>query len=191
MKQFPRGISYRFCSAFGPKFGDRKLKLKVLVRQIFVQKILRINGHVAWPVHWTSQIKSPSRIRPGTRFPGLALGCYLDGRNGIQIGDNVWIGPGVKLISMNHDVVNYCRSTAGKPIIIGDNCWLCSNVVILPEVVLGNHVVCAAGSVVTKSILRNDVLVAGVPATVIREIPPYQTTGGKNCGTASNREDDG
>ena len=55
----------------------------------------------------------------------------------------------------------------------GDNCWLGANVVILPGVELGNHVVVAAGTVVTKSFLQDDILLAGVPAKVTKELDAY------------------
>ena len=53
-----------------------------------------------------------------------------------------------------------------KPIIIGKNCWIGTNVVILPGVELGDNVIVGAGAVVTKSFLSNCVL-AGVPAKLI------------------------
>ncbi len=138
------------------------------------QKILRINAHVPWPVHWTSQIKAADRIQRGTRFPGLALNSYLDGRNGIIVGQNTWIGPRVSLISMNHDVADYDKYEQTGPIVIGDNCWLATNVTILAGVHLGNHVVCAAGTVVTKSFEEDDIMLAGIPAKIIRKLPPYE-----------------
>lgn len=42
--------------------------------------------------------------------------CYLDGRNGIEIGENTWIGPKVSIISMNHDINNYQNYIKDKPI---------------------------------------------------------------------------
>ena len=48
---------------------------------------------------------------------------------------------------------------------IGDNVWVGARSVILPGVKIGNNVVIAAGSVVTKDVPEN-VMVAGVPAVV-------------------------
>ena len=62
-----------------------------------------------WPVHRTTQVISPENIDPGTRTPGLGMGSHLDGRNGIVFGRNVWIGPNVKIISMNHDFLDALR----------------------------------------------------------------------------------
>jgi acetyltransferase-like isoleucine patch superfamily enzyme len=168
-------ILYRLLDILGPAFSDRKYAATTLATCALRQKVLRINHHVPWPVHWTSKVAAPHRIERGNRCPGLSIGCHIDGRNGIIIGKNVWIGPRVSLISMNHDMSNYTRYIETDPIVIGDNCWLGASSVILPGVKLGNHIVVAAGAVVTKSFLQNDIVLAGVPARIIKELPPYQT----------------
>jgi len=68
---------------------------KIVLKHWFLQKILRINGTVPWPVHPTSRVIKPENIQRGTRTPGLSLSCHIDGRNGIILGRNVWIGPRV------------------------------------------------------------------------------------------------
>lgn len=166
-------LIYKGLSLFGEAFGDPKLSWRTLAKHVLIQKVLRVNSHVSWPVHWTSQVKCPERIQKGTRFPGLAMGCYLDGRNGIIIGRNTWIGPRVSIISMNHDKYNYNTYVNSGPVVMGDNCWLATNVVILPGVRLGNHVICAAGAVVTKSFEEDNIVLAGVPARIVRRIEPY------------------
>ena len=55
------------------------------------------------------------------------------------------------------------------PVIIGDNVWIGARTVILPGVTIGNNVVVAAGSVVTKDVPDN-CLVAGVPAIIKKRI---------------------
>ena len=82
------------------------------------------------------------------------------------------VGPGVKIISANHNILDFSKYDKCKPIIIGDQCWLGSNCVILPEVELGNHVIVGAGAVVTKSFPANCVI-GGVPARIIKKIEPY------------------
>ncbi len=145
-----------------------------LLKYGFIQKILGFNRYVPWPVHSTSTIIAYKNIKPGTRTPGLAKGCYIDGRNGIEIGRNVWIGPYVKIISMNHDVNNYQNYIETKLIKIGDNCWIGANAIILPEVELGNHTVVAAGAIVTKSFLEGNQIIGGNPAKIIKKLPEYK-----------------
>ena len=158
---------------FGRNFSDRNFSARLLWRHVLLQKIIGVNRHVPWPVHWTTQVKGLANITKGSRMPGLSMGCYLDGRNGIVIGKNTWIGPGVKIISMNHENTNFNHYVKAPPIEIGRDCWLGSNVVILPSVKLGDHTIVAAGAVVSHSFPHNDQLIGGVPAKVIKKLPPY------------------
>lgn len=158
---------------FGPAFGAETLGIITCLKAVIRQKILRINGHVPWPVHPSTHIKTPRKIVRGTRFPGLSAGCHIDGRNGIEFGRNVWVGPMVGIISMNHDALDFqCYETA-TPIRIGDNSWLGIRSVILPGVELGPHTIVAAGAVVSQSFPEGDQIIGGVPARVIRKIRPY------------------
>lgn len=145
----------------------------IVLKYWFFQKILRINSTVPWPVHPTSRVKNPENIQRGTRTPGLSLACHIDGRNGIVLGENVWIGPRVSLISMNHDVNNFHRYISDNPIVIDENSWLGANCTILPGVHLGKHTVVAAGAVVTKSFPEGDQVLAGVPAKVAKKLESY------------------
>lgn len=55
---------------------------------------------------------------------------------------------------------------------IGNNVYLGTNTLIMPGVTIGDNVLCAAGSVVTKSIPSN-VVVGGNPAKIICSIEEY------------------
>ncbi len=142
----------------------------------FFQKILGFNRNVPWPVHWSSVVASCEKIKPGSRTPGLSVGCYIDGRNGIEFEENVWIGPYVKIISMNHDSNDYYKYIKTKPIKIGKNCWIGAGAIILPEVELGEHTVVAAGAVVTKSFTEGDQIIGGNPAKIIKKLSIYKGT---------------
>lgn len=90
----------------------------------------------------------------------------------IRIGDNAMLGPGVSLVTPEHPLNPVERNSGvefARPITIGDNCWIGTNATIVGGVTLGDNCVVAAGAVVTKSFTDNVVL-AGVPAQVIREI---------------------
>lgn len=146
----------------------------VIFKVGFFQKILGFNRNVPWPVHWTSKIVAPNKITPGTRTPGLSKNCHIDGRNKIIFGRNVWIGPDVKIISMNHDVINYNHYVKTNSIKIGDNTWIGAGAIILPGVELGEHTVIAAGAVVTKSFKEGNQVIAGNPAKVIKKLSEYE-----------------
>ncbi|MBN4062202.1 MAG: hypothetical protein COA57_16140 [Flavobacteriales bacterium] len=144
-----------------------------LLYQFPPQKILRINGSVPWPVHYTSRVLYHKNIKVGNRSaPGNNSGCYIQGRNGIEIGHNLRMGPNVGLISANHDLNNYDRWVKSEPIRIGDNVWVGMNSVVMPGIKIGHNVVIGADSVVNKDIPSNSIA-AGNPCEIIKEKPPY------------------
>ena len=91
---------------------------------------------------------------------------YIQAINGIVIDTTVLIGPDVKLISANHNLVDYAKWEISSPIIIQRNVWIGANVVILPGVRLGENCIVGAGSIVTKSFDSNSVI-CGNPAKLI------------------------
>lgn len=77
----------------------------------------------------------------------------------------------VVIISGNHSV--YDQDDADlRETIIGDYCWIASNVVILAGVVLGPRTIVGAGSVVTKSFPEGYCVIGGNPAKVIKKLEP-------------------
>lgn len=90
----------------------------------------------------------------------------------VIMGNNVWIGPGVLLATVNHPLNPAGRRQhlgIAKPIHIGNDVWIGGNATILPGVTIGNNVVVAAGAVVTKDVPDNT-LVGGVPAKKIKDL---------------------
>ena len=93
------------------------------------------------------------------------------GSGEILIGKNVLIGPNVVLRSNNHNygVLNKPIKEQGMKegkIKIEDDVWIGSNVVILPNTVIGKGSIVAAGAVVTSDI-RSYSIVGGIPAKEI------------------------
>jgi acetyltransferase-like isoleucine patch superfamily enzyme len=97
--------------------------------------------------------------------------CTMYDLGGIDIGDDVMIGPNVSLITSGHPVEPSRRRecVVAKPIVIGANVWIAAGVTIIGGVTVGENSVVAAGSVVTHDVPRNT-LVGGNPARVIRSI---------------------
>lgn len=90
----------------------------------------------------------------------------------VRIGENCFIAPQVGIYTATHPIDPIQRTSGveyGKPVTIGDNCWIGGNATINPGVTLGNNVVVASGAVVTKS-FGDNVVIAGNPAKVIKEI---------------------
>jgi maltose O-acetyltransferase len=90
----------------------------------------------------------------------------------IRIGDNCFIAPGVQIYTATHPLNPTERISGaefGIPVIIGNNVWVGGRAVINPGVKIGNNVVIASGSVVTKAVPDN-VVVGGNPAKIIKQI---------------------
>lgn len=98
---------------------------------------------------------------------------YLGGQGGITIGDDVIIGPGVRIFSENHnyadpDVAIRKQGVSRIGVKINNNCWIGAGVTIVDGVEIGEGCVIGAGSVVTKSVPKNSIAV-GVPAKIIKQ----------------------
>lgn len=98
-------------------------------------------------------------------------GCTLNDIGGIEIGDDVLIGPRVSLITSGHplDPTQRRRQIVAAPIVIQRNVWLGAGAMVLQGVTVGEDSVVAAGAVVTRDV-PSGTLVAGVPAQVVRPI---------------------
>jgi acetyltransferase-like isoleucine patch superfamily enzyme len=98
-------------------------------------------------------------------------GCTLNDIGGIEIGDDVLIGPRVSLISSGHplDPNERRRRIVAAPTVIQRNVWLAAGATVLQGVTVGEDSVVAAGAVVTRDVPPGT-LVAGVPARVVRPV---------------------
>lgn len=99
---------------------------------------------------------------------------FLGGQGGIEIGDNVIMGPQVKIFSENHlfndgDKPIKDQGVSRNGVVIEDDCWIGAGSTILDGVTLKKRTVVAAGSVVSKNFPGNCVI-GGVPAKVIKDI---------------------
>lgn len=96
--------------------------------------------------------------------------CLIHGD--VTIGDDVLMGPDVKIYSRNH-----ITSSLEKPIrvqgkktkatVIGSDVWIGANVIVLSGVIVHDHTVIAAGSIVTKDVPVY-AIVGGNPAKIIK-----------------------
>ncbi len=84
----------------------------------------------------------------------------------ITIGDNCAISHDFIVMDSNAHYLENDKKT--KPVIIEDNVWIGTRVIVLSGVTIGEGAVVAAGSVVTKDVPAHS-LVGGNPAKIIKE----------------------
>ena len=97
--------------------------------------------------------------------------CTFYDLGGLDIADDVMIGPNVSIITSGHPIEPSQRRACviAKPIVIERNVWIAAGATILGGVTVGENSVVAAGSLVAKDVPPNT-FVGGNPARVIRSI---------------------
>lgn len=95
----------------------------------------------------------------------ISLSAKLDKTNpkGVHIGNDTYIAFGATILA--HDMSRLIH----KEVRVGDRCFIGARSIILPGVVIGDEVVVAAGTVVTKDVPSNS-LVVGNPGKVIKSV---------------------
>lgn len=101
-------------------------------------------------------------------------GCFIMAQGKIIVGNNTWIAAYCFITDFNHKYADdkklmFEQGYEIKPVTIGDNVWIGTHAVILPGVTIGDRSVIGAGSVVTKDVPANSVVV-GNPAKIIKYI---------------------
>lgn len=138
----------------------------------FKSRILYTNNRrIKFPVSSFIRVQGSENIyfHPDDLNNFQGVGNYYQAIFGgeIYIGKGTWIASNVGIITSNHNVSNLELHEMGRTVIIGKNCWIGMNSVILPGVVLGDNTIVGAGSIVTKS-FEGNCIIAGNPARLIR-----------------------
>lgn len=131
-----------------------------------------INAKSNIRVHPTASIRYANNIYIGENSH-INMHCHIwPGKNSkIILGDNLLMGPGVTVLATNHGMakndIMMQQDDIEKDTVIGNDCWLCSNVTVTAGVHIADGCIVAAGAVVTKDITEPYSIVGGIPAKVI------------------------
>ncbi len=153
---------------------------------------VRVGSGIEWPLGNVRNIELGERASLGRRgwfyLPlnnraakiqigaGTSMGndFVITANNSIQIGRDCLLSYRVTVMDHSHvtgaDIAPVTSGlTDGKPVNIGDKCFLGCNVVVMPGVTLGANCVVGANSVVTKSFAAGSVI-AGAPAKLLHTL---------------------
>lgn len=182
--KFIRPIYYsliRFCGRvfYDSNYFNEKYFSKYGTGWVWIAKnlpfkvLFRINQEIPWPVHHTVSINNWKNI--SFNIEDLHIfqtgGTYFQAQDAkIIIGKGAQIAPNVGIITTNHDINNPALHVKGKDVIIGQNCWIGMNSVVLPGVQLGDNTVVAAGAVVSKSFPEGYCVIGGTPAKILKKL---------------------
>lgn len=172
--------------------GKKKLILSEILNGIFSVTFLKaiassfayfIHENVIWRkrihhkgsfrIHSRTSIRNAQNVYLGENVR-ITMDCciWAEKNSKIIFGDNVLVGPGVKMFCGNHgtklcEIPMVHQDRIEMDIIIGNDVWIGANSVLLSGVKINDGAVVAAGSIVTKEVPANAV-VGGNPAKVIK-----------------------
>lgn len=114
-------------------------------------------------------INGDARMDIGARTI-VNVGCYLSGEGGLTIGEEVLIGPQVRIFSAGHaihggEAAIYRNNLTYGSVQIEDGAWIGGGATVLPGVTIGRGAVIGAGSVVTRNV-PSYAIAAGNPAKI-------------------------
>lgn len=141
-----------------------KCEVRQLISEITGQKISQTTEiRLPFYTDYGHNIKLGERVFINSNVMMVDLG-------GIIIEDDVLIGPGAYILSVNHKLNPQQRKELDlKPVLIKKNAWIGAKATICPGIVIGENAVVAAGAVVTKDVPENT-MVAGIPTKIIKKI---------------------
>jgi len=168
-------------------FALWKWRLNHLGRRVVLDKPLQIDNPSAISIgNYTSITKDCilADLNPGAdSIKKIKIGEYCtflyrfqcNAAESVTIGNYVLAASNVLITDSDHVVetagipVTKNFKLKSKPVVIGNNCWIGQNAVILKGVTIGDNCIIGANSVVVKDVDKNSV-VAGNPASLIRKI---------------------
>ena len=154
------------------------------IKALFSSFLYYLHEHVMWRkrinssvnnyrIHSRASLRNAQNIYLGKNVRITMDCCIWAGENSkIIFGDDVLVGPGVKIICSNHGtelngIPMSLQSRTEKDIIIGNDVWIGANSVLVSGVKVNDGAIIAAGSVVTKEV-PSETMVGGIPAKIIK-----------------------
>ena len=168
MKKIKKNICWLLYNLIAKRLPSSSSRINLgskYIRSILVKNIILSSGHKI-------NIEKNSEFSPNISIgenSGLGINSLIQGDT--SIGDNVMMGPNVRIYTKNHNYKDkslpMCeQGTNTKKVIIGNDVWIGDGVIVLPGVTIGDGSIIGAGSVVTKDV-PSFAIVGGNPAKEI------------------------
>ncbi len=145
-RSFAGVLLYRIDRGFLLSFG----KFYEIVRILFLPIINIVQAYSNLDIHYKADIKGGlSILHPsmGVTISGLSI-----------VGSNLTLTGG--------NVIGSSKRYLQGAFIIGDNCNLGANAVVLGPIKIGDNVTIGALACVTKDFLESNIILTGIPATI-------------------------
>ena len=162
IKAFAAGLLYVFCNYFIniiPSWTIRKLLYRLCGMKIGKHSRIMMRTIVTLP--WKIKIGNNTTINEY---------CYLDGRGGLTIGDNVNIALYSMIVTGTHNHKSAKFDYYTEPIVIEDDVWIAVRGIVLNGCTIKKGAVISAGAVVSaRTTCAPMSIYSGVPATKVKE----------------------
>lgn len=112
----------------------------------------------------------PEKIKAGNNLK-LKDRVIVRAAGGLTVGDNVTVSSLACILTTSLLIADgkIMDKHVRKEIRIGNNVWICSGVIVLGGVTIGDHIVIGAGAVVNRD-LESGYVYAGVPAKPVKKL---------------------
>lgn len=152
---------------------------RLLLKLLFGRRFMVGKG-VTWRRRFSVMIEPDGRCDIGDNV-FFNNDCSINCIQHIVIGQGCLFGEGVKIYDHNHRFRSLNKTIKEQgystgEIVIGNNCWIGSNVVILKGAQIGNNCVIGAGCVIDQRILDNTIV------KMNREVVAIEKTADNMCG---------
>lgn len=115
-------------------------------------------------------IRNNGNLSFGDNF-GAGKNCFISCTDSISFGNDIMMAWGGTIRDSDGHTICYggIPQLSSKPVSIGNHVWLAANTTILKGVTIMDNCVVAYGSLVTKTIEEEGILMGGVPAKKLRD----------------------
>ena len=154
----------------GSTIGYNVTKLNLRYVHVGKNVCIRDNVRIECYDEYYGSTYNPLLIIEDGAFINSGFSCLVNAK--CVVGENALLASNIFITTENHSsnprLPYKTQSLIAKDVSIGKNCWIGEKCIILPGVSIGDNTIVGAGSVVTKSVPSNCIVV-GNPAQVIKK----------------------